>query len=271
MKSVLKSVTIFLFALLFVLSVPLALAQEAESEITVDPQVEQEAGITASNPFWGLDRALEKISLSLTFNRASKAEKGLRYADERLAELQVLIAENNVKEISQAQQAYEQELTQVTKQAEEIESGDGASGAEDALEDVAEIQALLNAHYDKVSSIKDRILDRQGDMMSEAQINQLKEVFSDLESKAQETETQIETKRENVKLKYKVLSETTDGEVEKVEEEIEERIRKRAEEIKVENEDETREVKDDEIKIESEEETVDDNLKERIKARLEKQ
>src|SRR3989344_3509057 len=125
MKSILKSITIFLFALLFVLSVPLALAQEAEteSEITVDPQVEQEAGITASNPLWGLDRAFEKISLGLTFSHSAKAEKGLRYANERLAELQVLIAENELKEIPQSQQAYEEELEQVAHEAELIESG----------------------------------------------------------------------------------------------------------------------------------------------------
>jgi hypothetical protein len=45
------------------------------------------AGITPDSPLYGLDKAIERIGLALTFNKAEKVEKRLQIASERLGEL----------------------------------------------------------------------------------------------------------------------------------------------------------------------------------------
>jgi hypothetical protein len=72
-----KIISILLYALL-VLTTPITTAQEVDLP---------SAGITPDSRLYGLDRALERISLALTFNKAAKAEKRLKIASERLAEL----------------------------------------------------------------------------------------------------------------------------------------------------------------------------------------
>ena len=44
----------------------------------LEPGIEDDAGVTPDNGFlWGLERALERLDLALTFNKADKARKGL--------------------------------------------------------------------------------------------------------------------------------------------------------------------------------------------------
>jgi hypothetical protein len=60
------------------LSAPVTTAQEVDLP---------SAGITPDSRLYGLDRAIERISLAITFNEVEKAEKRLQIASERLAEL----------------------------------------------------------------------------------------------------------------------------------------------------------------------------------------
>jgi hypothetical protein len=69
-----------LMALLLIVSASPVFAQE-----------EVEAGTGPDSPLYGLDRAFERISLALTFDRAKKAEKRLQIASERLAELREMV------------------------------------------------------------------------------------------------------------------------------------------------------------------------------------
>ena len=62
---------------LLLLSMPFALAQEEEVD----------AGVTPDSPFYALDKAMDRISLALTFDKARRSEKALQIAEERLQEL----------------------------------------------------------------------------------------------------------------------------------------------------------------------------------------
>ena len=67
-----------------------AYAQETETTLP-DP------GITPDSPFYFIDQWGKSISLAFTFNAQEKAEKALRYADERMAEIDAMMAQNKVK------------------------------------------------------------------------------------------------------------------------------------------------------------------------------
>ncbi len=59
--------------------------------VPVFAQEETEAGTGPDSALYGLDRAFERISLALTFDRAKKAEKRLQIASERIAELREMV------------------------------------------------------------------------------------------------------------------------------------------------------------------------------------
>ncbi|MDZ7262299.1 MAG: DUF5667 domain-containing protein [candidate division KSB1 bacterium] len=89
-----------------------AYAQEAETTLP-DP------GITPDSPFYFMDRWGKQISLAFTFNAQHKVEKALRYADERMAEIDAMMARNKIREATQAANEYQNCLEIATKNMEQ--------------------------------------------------------------------------------------------------------------------------------------------------------
>jgi len=89
-----------------------AYAQEAEATLP-DP------GTTPDSPFYFMDKWGKQISLMFTFNAGEKAEKALRYADERMAEIDAMMARNKIREATQAANEYQNCLETATKNMEQ--------------------------------------------------------------------------------------------------------------------------------------------------------
>jgi len=81
-------------------------------------QQEEQAkpGVTPDNVFYGLDRAMERIQLALTRNEVNKAELHLRYAAERLAELDAMVQKNKTKYYNNLAREQEQEITRAQEE-----------------------------------------------------------------------------------------------------------------------------------------------------------
>ncbi|MFC2019337.1 DUF5667 domain-containing protein [Chloroflexota bacterium] len=88
-----------------------AYAQEAEATLP-DP------GTTPDSPFYFMDKWGKQISLAFTFNAEEKAQKSLRYADERMAEIDAMMVQNKVKEATQAANEYQNCLQTATRNME---------------------------------------------------------------------------------------------------------------------------------------------------------
>ena len=54
---------------------PFALAEETDAVVLADE------GVTPDSPLYGLDKAMERISLALTFDKAKRSEKALQHAE----------------------------------------------------------------------------------------------------------------------------------------------------------------------------------------------
>jgi len=65
---------------------------------------EVQAGITPDSPLYGIERALERIRMKLTYGNEAKVNYGLLIAEERLSEIQAMIKKNNSNAIEKAQQ-----------------------------------------------------------------------------------------------------------------------------------------------------------------------
>ena len=191
---------------------PMIVAQE-----TVVEPIETEivdAGITPDSPFYGLERAMERLRLVFMRNKAKRALYKIQMAEERLAETEVMLEENNFEAAQEAEEAHDEIIAEAEQEAEEIETDEDESIAEGALGDIEKVQLGLLSHSERVALVHNRILERmQMNNVSEEKLVHVGEVFVRIQSKAQEMEQRVTEKRERVRTRYKVLSEKNESEL----------------------------------------------------------
>src|SRR3989344_8728997 len=112
-----KIMSILVFIILAI--APMAFAQSeadntaATTETTIDDAqtddsvTEESEGIAADSALYGLDLALEKLRLKVTFNEEKKAKLLLKYSQERRAEAKGMINKGKAKEAKDAADAIE--------------------------------------------------------------------------------------------------------------------------------------------------------------------
>jgi len=106
----------------------------ATSVFAADGESLPDPGTTPDSPFYFMDKWGKQISLMFTFNAQAKTEKALRYADERMAEIDAMIAHNKIKEATRAENEYQACLAIAVKNMEQ-------AGQKDA--DVSKKVALM--------------------------------------------------------------------------------------------------------------------------------
>lgn len=212
--------------LVLLLAMPAALAHEdnaSAAEAASAAAEDEGTGITPDSPLYFLDTAFSRISLALTFDKADRAEKGLAIAQERLLELKAMAKRGKLEGVAKAEAEYESALGTATKAAEEIESDGKPNAARDAMEKISWLQNQTESHSVKVTAVKDEILQRQKERMSPEQIAQLQKVFIRIEEKAREVEIKLDSKKDKIKIKEKVLANLTSEQVDALERNISEK------------------------------------------------
>lgn len=110
------------------------------------------AGVTPDSILHGLDKALERIDLALTFGQANKAEKRLQIANERLAELKEMIDKGKPEFTEELTDDYEEEIRELS----EI-----ASTAQLLKDDKTNLETLIalatSQHLDILAEIYDKV------------------------------------------------------------------------------------------------------------------
>ncbi len=218
-----KKIAILIATLLVFSAMPLISAQD-----TIVGPIETEvvdAGVTPDSPFYGLERAMERLKLVFMRNKAERALYKIQMAEERLAEAEEMLIEDNLEAAQEAEEAHDEILEEAQQEAEEIESDDGAEVAEEDLEDVEKVQLSLLSHSEKVALVHNRILERMAtNNASEEKLAHIGEVFAKIEAKSQEMEQKVAEKRELVRTRYKVLSEMNETELNEKEQAFLEKI-----------------------------------------------
>ena len=219
-----KTMSVFVMAVLMMSFLTIGVAAE-ETEVEVE-----EAGITPDSPLYGLDRLMENMRLGLTFNKQKKAERALMIAEERMAEAGEMVEMGKREKAQTAMNHHERYMEKARTAMEGIESNGNEKTAQMALKKMAMIQNHVEAHTEKIEAVKNRILEKHQDSMTEEQLAHLEEVFGKIQEKASEMEQKAMQKRDNIKTRYKVLTGKTDAEVEADVAEVEaELMKKRAE------------------------------------------
>jgi hypothetical protein len=136
----------FLISCLLVTTLFCSSAVFAQDDELPDP------GITPDSPFYFLDKLGKNISMFFTFGEEAKANKALRYAEERLAEVQAMAEKNKIREMTRAANDYEGFMEMVNERLEAaMENGTSANVSE-------RLSELAYRIHTRLSELKDRLL-----------------------------------------------------------------------------------------------------------------
>ncbi len=192
----------FTFLVLLVL-LPFVLAQEKSS---------QDPGITPDSFMWGVDTALEQISLLLAANPEAKAVKGLEIARERLLEVKAMAEEKNLPALEKAQSAHSKILFKVKENIKSLEE----ENPEELLETELELEKELQEHQEEISELQTKLkvkIKIEGVLTPEQQAA-LDNFLASLGGSAENVKIEIENKKDETKLKIKTKTGKSDEEIE---------------------------------------------------------
>ncbi len=176
-----------------------------EPIVDLPEEVVEEAGITPDSPLYGLERAMERISLKLTLGKSAKAKKGLAHAAERLAEVQAMIAAKKMGAAAEAQEEHDDIMDEVNEEIADL--GNGDIGEELTAE--LELEAALEEHEEAVQAVNAVKLKAKG-QLSEAQQAELNAVVASLQASAVKAKINVQAKKDKTKIKIKAESGLTD-------------------------------------------------------------
>lgn len=193
-------------------------AEEEADVVEIPENVTEEAGTTPGSFTWGIDRALERISMKLTFGKSAKAKKGLAHAQERLMEVQAMIAQKRLGEAAEAQEAYDELMGEVQENVEAMGNGDELGD----LEDVAEIEQAM-AENEAIVAQTSRLKTKFKGLTAE-QSAAITSIVGSLGNSTSVTGVQVMAKKNKTKIKLKAKEGLTDEQVSQVVSQINEAV-----------------------------------------------
>jgi len=201
-----KKIFSLIMAFLLVFT-PVVLAEETAETV--------EAGVTPDSPVYGLERAMERISMALTFGKAAKAKKGLMHARERLAEVRAMIEAKKLDKAQKAQKIHERIMEDVEENINEI-----SEDPEEELESEVDVEKEI-IQLDEDLAELDEDVNTAIETLTEGERIEVTETFEAIEERTQKVRERIKEKREKTKIKLKTKAGMTDEEVEDLEREVE--------------------------------------------------
>lgn len=159
------------------------------------------AGVTPDSFLWGLDKAIDQLSLILTFDRGEKAKKGLEIAKERLLEVKAMVEENKFSQAEKAKEAHARNLIRLRQNVGRL--------SDDTLTEeimrVVEIEKGLEDHNEEIEQtlgeLKIKIKIKGED--AQDQLALIDSILNSLQEQTGEVEIEIKNKKDEIKVKIK--------------------------------------------------------------------
>jgi len=217
-----------MFAILILTSiVAFAVAEEtvvttpvSESEITI-PTTETVSATPDKPILWGLNNAIERISITLTAGKSAKAERGLKNAERRLLEIRQMIEEKKFAQAEKSMKAFKEDVKQVEARIKEIKDEKNPKlelrqklNLQNKLEELEENQDRLE------TTIQVKVFGNLSEQEQE-KVNQIIELLQNSTAKANIWLTDaISGAKIRIKAKYGLSDENLSKEVSETEEEL---------------------------------------------------
>ena len=184
-------------------------------------QTTTDAGVTPDSFLYGLDTALDQLSLLLTFDEGAKARKGLEIAQERLLEVRSMVEENKLEAAEKAQNEHAKTFAKVEKAIENLEN----TNSTEQIEEEIEIETELEKHKTRIETVSNELkvkIKVQGEITSSQQ-TLIDSILANLDEDTVEVEIKIKNKKGETKIKIKQETGRSDEEIEIEIESIEKR------------------------------------------------
>ena len=136
---------------------------------------------------------MERIGLALTPGKSAKAKKGLVYARERLMETQAMVAARKIGAASEAQEAHDDLIDDVSNQIAELGNGDIA----EELADELELEEAINEHKALIKEVNNIKLKTKG--LTVIQQAQLNGIVSSMEGSTLRAQLSVRAKKDKTK------------------------------------------------------------------------
>ena len=172
-------------------------------------------GITPDNFLWGLDKAMDHISLLLTTSPDAKASKGLAIAQERLAEIKLMVKENKIEAAQKSEEDHNSLLNVVKESISEINE----TNSSNTIKKIVKIEKELENQENEIERVNDQIkvkIKIKGTLTAEQKIL-LQAFLNSLDNSTQQVKLEINEKKNEVKAEIK---QETGKSKEEVEQEI---------------------------------------------------
>ncbi|XCH78704.1 MAG: DUF5667 domain-containing protein [Candidatus Dehalobacter alkaniphilus] len=109
-----------------------------ETDPTDEAAVEDEAGVTPDSWLYSLEQMIESVQVAVTFSDEGKAELLVEFANERLAEAEIMSEENQLDLMEQVLRAYSDTIKKANFQVQQIiedTEGTETDGADNAVDE----------------------------------------------------------------------------------------------------------------------------------------
>lgn len=169
-------------------------------------------GITPDNFLWGLDKAMDHISLLLTTSPDAKASKGLEIAQERLAEIKLMVKENKIEAAKKSEEDHNSLLNVVKESILEINE----TNSSNTIKKIVKIEKELENQENEIERVNDQIkvkIKIDGTLTAE-QKALLQAFLNSLDNSTEKAKVEISEKKNEIKLKIKQETEKSDEEIE---------------------------------------------------------
>lgn len=209
------------FAAFLVLLFGVAYAYPITGNAVVSGDKSITAGLTPDSPFYGLDVALDRLRLALTFDQTQKAKVGLDIARERLVEVRAMAEANKVEAAERAQREHINFLNSVESSLSAIER----ANATEELKEKVEIERELEEHESEVDEIANGLkikIEVKGELTPEQQ-QRIDSILERMQNKTGEVKIKIDNEKGKTKIKIKERLVVGDEEVERIAEVVERR------------------------------------------------
>lgn len=179
---------------LFAIFVPVSVLRSQGIEVEKPPG----AGLTPDSPFYIFDLIQEKVSLLFTPSSKAKAEKALRYAQEKFAEIRAMSDKLKTEEVQKAVEKYEEHLNVAVERGEEAKAK--GQDTEELMEHISTVtfknQQILDEVIEKAPLIAKEALERAKEV-SKRGFNRAIQAIS------KRLQEEIEKKKEEIKEEIK--------------------------------------------------------------------
>lgn len=152
------------------------------------------AGITPGNYLYFFDKLLERIDFTLTFSSAKKAEKTLRQAEERLAELQELSDDDKFGDLEELLGEYESKIAEAYDRSESLKD------TEKSEKLLVNIEERTVRHQEVLNKVLEQVPEEVRETIQRV-------IKESLERQVRLEEKVIELKKENAELRKRLQEE----------------------------------------------------------------